>query len=69
MPIITAAEFFFCLFAVVVFSEIRLDISCESSAMHIIHMKCQALFHQKNNKKILSATIFLGTFLVTTHKI
>ena len=28
-----------------------LDILCESSARQMIHMKCQALFSLKNNKK------------------
>ena len=39
----------------------RLDISCESSAQQMIHMKCQVLFSLKNNKmnfKTSSATNF-----------
>ena len=46
------------------FSEkISLDISCESSARQMIHIKCQVLFSLKNDFKKLdmrSATIFLG---------
>ena len=30
--------------------KISLDISCESSAWQIIHMKCQDLFSMKNKK-------------------
>ena len=33
-------SFFYCYFS----EKIRLDISCESSAVQTIHMKCQALF-------------------------
>ena len=33
------------------FREIRLDISYESSAWQMIHMKCQVLFPLENNKK------------------
>ena len=48
-PITTAADdscFFF------YFSEkTSLNISCESSAWQMIHMKCQDLFSPKNNKK------------------
>ena len=51
-PITTAADdnifiFFYFLFY---FSEkTSLDISCESSAWQMIHMKCQDLFSLKNN--------------------
>ena len=34
------------------FREIRLVISCESSAWQMIHMKCQALFFSEKYKKI-----------------
>ena len=32
--------------------EIRLDVSCESSARQRIHMKYQVLFSLKNNEKV-----------------
>ena len=35
--------------------KIRLYISCELSASQTIHMKCQGLFSQKNEKKKLKA--------------
>ena len=66
-PITTAADdihkyFFF------VFSEkIRLDISCESSALQRIHMKYQALFSSKEESKkikVSSAAILLGALRV-----
>ena len=48
------------------FSEkIRLDISCESSARHKIHMKLQALYSSKNKSKTIkmsSAAIFVWRF-------
>ena len=49
--------------------KIRLDISCESSAMQRIHMKCEALFSLKDkiDKKIIklsSAAILLGSLRV-----
>ena len=47
--------------------KIRLDISCESSARQMIHMKCPVLFSMKNNKKnfgMLSATNLLSALRV-----
>ena len=32
--------------------NVNLDISCESSAGQLIHMRCQDLFSQKNKNKI-----------------
>ena len=32
--------------------KIRMDVSCESSALQRIHMKYQVLFSQKNNEKV-----------------
>ena len=37
--------------------KIRLDVSCESSAKHRIHMKYHALFYQKNNEKIFKTAV------------
>ena len=53
------------------FSErIRLGISCESSASQVIHMKCQALFSQKNkNKTKMSSTAVVLSILRAKHKI
>ena len=34
--------------------EIRLDVSCESSALHRIHMKYKVLFSLKNNEKVFT---------------
>ena len=51
MPITTAADnilsvlSFFLYFS----DKIRLDISCELSAMQTIHIKCQVLFYQKKS--------------------
>ena len=39
-------------FLLLSFKEIRLDISCESSARQRIHMKYQVLFSLKNNEKV-----------------
>ena len=50
-----------------IFSEkIRLDISCESSARQMIHMKYQALFSLKNIKqiKMLSPEVVISTLRV-----
>ena len=49
--------------------EIRLGISCGSSAKQMIHMKCQALFSQKNMKKkikMLAATVVISTLMIMT---
>ena len=49
------------------FKKIRLDVSCESSAKQRIHMKYQALFFQKNNKKysrLSSAAVLIGPLKV-----
>ena len=52
VPITTAADDNFFLFFFFYFSEkTSLDISCESSAWQMIHMKCQDLFSLKNKKK------------------
>ena len=37
--------------------NIRLDVSCESSAKQRIHIKYQALFYQKNNEKIFKTVV------------
>ena len=45
--------------------KIRLEISCESSARQMIHMKCQVLFPPKINKinfRISSAITFAEHF-------
>ena len=49
-----------------IFSEKKLDISCELSAEQTIHMKCQALFSlkKKNNKSRLSSSALVGTITV-----
>ena len=50
-PIISAAntfKFIYFLF----FIENKFDISCESSAWKMIHMKCQHIFSMKNKKKL-----------------
>ena len=47
--------------------KIRLEISCESSAKQMIHMKCQVLFPPEINKisfRISSAIIFAEHFRV-----
>ena len=43
------------------------DISCESSAEQMIHMKCQALFLKKNIIKLSIATILNATLRVNTY--
>ena len=40
-------------FLLLSFEEIRLDVSCESSARQRIHMKYQVLVSLKNNEKVL----------------
>ena len=47
-PITTAVENNF---SFSFFRELNLEISCESSAKLMIHMKCQDLFSLKNNNK------------------
>ena len=47
VPVTTAADNSFFFF----FQRKQVDISCESSAMQMIHMKCQDLFSLKNKKK------------------
>ena len=47
--ITTAAGNIWLFQCVLFFRNIKLDISCESSATQMIHMKCQVLFSQKNN--------------------
>ena len=44
-------------FILLSFEEIRLDVSCDSSARQRIHMKYQVLFYQKNNEKIFKTVI------------
>ena len=49
------------------FREIRLAVSCESSARQRIHMKHQALFSSKDNSekiKVSSAAVLLGSLRV-----
>ena len=66
VQITTVADIFIYFFFY--FSEkTSIDISCESSAWQMIHMKCQDLFSLKNNKKkieYLLLQILLGTFRV-----
>ena len=52
-PITTVADDnFFLVISFFYFSEkTSIDISCESSAWQMIHMKCQDLFSLKNKKK------------------
>ena len=54
--------FFFCYFS----EKTSLDISCESSAKQMIHMKCQDLFSRKNKnkKKLSSAAVVIGALKV-----
>ena len=58
------------IFYFIYFSEkTSLDISCESSAWQMIHMKCQDLFSlknkkKKNKKKLLSAAVAIGALRV-----
>ena len=51
--------------------KIRLDISCESSAMQRIHMNHQALFSGedkiKKKMKVSSVTILLGSLKVKVY--
>ena len=68
-PITTAADdniFYFFYFS----EKTSLDISCESSAWQMIHMKCQDLFSLKNKKKNLFGCrlqqILLGALQVKT---
>ena len=51
--ITTATENILIFFSVVVliFDKIRLDTSCEWSVQQMIHMKCQVIFSQKNDRK------------------
>ena len=51
MPITTAAEDIHKYFFIFFKENIRLDISCESSAMQRIHIKHQALFSSKDKSK------------------
>ena len=67
LPIPTTADDILKYFVFVFSGEIRLDISCESSARQTIHMKFQVLFsHIINTKKyrISSGTILLGALRV-----
>ena len=51
------SNFFFFYFS----EKTSLDISCESSAWQMIHLKCQDLFSLKNKrKKLLSAAVVIG---------
>ena len=53
------SKFFFCVFS----EKTSLDISCESSAKQMIHMKCQDLFSlKKKKKKMLSAAVVIGVY-------
>ena len=64
-PITTAADDNFFIYFFYFSEKTSLDISCESSAWQMIHMKCQDLFSLKNKKKIfrmLSATNFAWGF-------
>ena len=75
VPITIAADdifffFFFFIYLFIIFfflEETSLDISCDSSAKQMIHMKCQDLFSLKNYNKIKnfrlsSATKFAWCF-------
>ena len=70
-PITTAADDNFVLFFFYFSEKTSLDISCESSAWQMIHMKCQDLFSLKKKKKkkiecrllqILHGTLRFNTF-------
>ena len=52
MPITAAADDNFFYFLIFFSEKTSLDISCESSAWLMIHMKCQDFFFLKNKKKI-----------------
>ena len=56
------------LFLLLSFEEIRLDVSCESSAKQRIHMKYQALFYQTMKKyaRLSSAAVVIGALRVKT---
>ena len=54
-PITTAADDIFFFFFQK--KKTSLDISCESSAWQMIHMKCQDLFPLKNKKKIFECCL------------
>ena len=67
-PNITAADdihkyFFHC------FSEIRLDVCCESSASQRIHLKNQALFSSKDKSKKLKCGLLQFLFDVLRFKL
>ena len=76
-PIITAADDNFVYLFIYLFfffsEKTSLDISCESSAWQMIHMKCLDLFSLKNNKKkkfeCRLLQILLGAFRVKTCEI
>ena len=63
-PIMTAADDSLKYFFIVFSEKIRLDISCESSAVQRIYMKHQALFSSKDknreNKSVVFAWLFKG---------
>ena len=46
-----AADDTFIIFYFYLSKKIRLDVSCESSAKQVIHIKYQSLFYQKKKKK------------------
>ena len=55
------------LFIIIYFSEkISLDISCESSAWQMIHMKCQDFILWKKNESIFSAAVVTGALRVNS---
>ena len=65
-PVMTAADDIHKYFSLI-FKEIRLDVSSESSARQRIHMKNQALFFSSKDKseklfKMSSAAIFVWHF-------
>ena len=63
-PFTTAADDNFFFFFFYFTEKTSLDISCESSAWQMIHMKCQDLFSLKNEKKfwMSSAANFASRF-------
>ena len=67
-PITTVADniFKYVYISVLFFKEISLDISCESFAKLMIHIKCQDLFSLKKKKKKLNCLlqILLGALRV-----
>ena len=69
--ITTAADDIYKYFFIFFSEKIRLDISCESSAIQRIHMKHQALFPQKDKSKKIKCRLLqflLGALRVETYR-